>query len=159
MAGRSAEKASDRYAVSSNLKDLSLYGYKSASSNKRTPVNKLLRKMAVQENFTSQVRVIIGRGPFPHPSWATLYYEAALDQRVDASKFCSGDRETSILLQPQTRPISQKQLINEVKEIYAGLIMVEKKCVEIDQQQASATNKLSNEQWQALITVHSTLLH
>jgi hypothetical protein len=31
------------------------------------------------------------------------------------------------------RPITQEQLVNEVKGIYAGLVMVEKKCVEIDQ--------------------------
>lgn len=37
--------------------------------------------------------------------------------------------------------------------------MVEKKAVEIDQQQAATTNKLSNEQWQALIALHRTLLH
>ena len=37
--------------------------------------------------------------------------------------------------------------------------MVEKKCVEIDQQQASTANKLSDEQWQALIALHHTLLH
>ena len=37
--------------------------------------------------------------------------------------------------------------------------MVEKTCVEIDQQQASTTIKLSNEQWQALIALHRTLLH
>jgi Est1 DNA/RNA binding domain len=43
--------------------------------------------------------------------------------------------------------------------IYAGLVMVEKKCVEIDQQQAATTNKLTNEQWQALIALHRTLLH
>ena len=64
-----------------------------------------------------------------------------------------------MLLQPETRPITQEQLVNEVKGIYAGLVMVEKKCVEIDQQQASTTNKLSNEQWQALIALHRTLLH
>jgi hypothetical protein len=29
------------------------------------------------------------------------------------------------------RPISQEQLVNEVKSIYAGLVMVEKKCVEV----------------------------
>ena len=34
--------------------------------------------------------------------------------------------------------------------------MVEKKCVEIDQQQAATTYKLINEQWQALIALHST---
>jgi hypothetical protein len=30
---------------------------------------------------------------------------------------------------------------------------------QIDQQQSSTTNKLSNEQWQALITMHRILLH
>jgi hypothetical protein len=38
--------------------------------------------------------------------------------------------------------------------------MVEKKCVEIDQQLAAATtNGLTNKQWQALIVLHRTLLH
>ena len=37
--------------------------------------------------------------------------------------------------------------------------MVEKKCMEIDAQQAATTNKLTNEQWQALIALHRTLLH
>jgi hypothetical protein len=73
--------------------------------------------------------------------------------------FTSGDRDSSMLLQPETRPITQEQLVNEVKGIYAGLVMVEKKCVEIDQQQGSTTNKLSDEQWQALIALHRTLLH
>jgi hypothetical protein len=45
--------------------------------------------------------------------------------------FTSGDRESAILLQPETRPITQEQLVNEVKGIYAGLVMVEKKCVEV----------------------------
>jgi hypothetical protein len=71
----------------------------------------------------------------------------------------TSDRDSGMLLQPETRPITQEQLVNEVKGIYAGLVMVEKKCVEIDQQQASTTNKLSNEQWQALIALHRTLLH
>jgi hypothetical protein len=64
-----------------------------------------------------------------------------------------------MLLQPETRPITQDQLVNEVKGIYAGLVMVEKKCVEIDQQQSKTTNKLSDEQWQALIALHRTLLY
>jgi hypothetical protein len=41
------------------------------------------------------------------------------------------DTESRMLLQPETRPISQEQLVNEVKGIYAGLVMVEKKCVEV----------------------------
>ncbi|KIX09915.1 uncharacterized protein Z518_00996 [Rhinocladiella mackenziei CBS 650.93] len=69
------------------------------------------------------------------------------------------DSDTKMLLQPETRSISQDQLVNEVKGIYAGLVMVEKKCVEICQEQAQTTTKLSNEQWQALITLHRTLLH
>lgn len=70
-----------------------------------------------------------------------------------------------IILQPETRPISQEQLVAEVKGIYAGLVMVEAKCIEVDNKQAtlaqadpSAQPKLNNEQWQALIALHRTLV-
>ncbi|KPM35382.1 hypothetical protein AK830_g11185 [Neonectria ditissima] len=69
---------------------------------------------------------------------------------------------TTMMLQPETRPISQDQLVAEVKGIYAGLVMVETKCIEVDNAQSSNTtdaNKLNNEQWQALIALHRTLLH
>jgi hypothetical protein len=78
------------------------------------------------------------------------------------------DRDDSydIILQPETRPISQEQLVAEVKGIYAGLVMVEAKCIEVDNKQATLTQadpgaqpKLNNEQWQALIALHRTLLH
>ncbi|KAH6667759.1 hypothetical protein B0J14DRAFT_547891 [Halenospora varia] len=71
-----------------------------------------------------------------------------------------------IMLQPETRPISQEQLVAEVKGIYAGLVMVEAKCIEVDNKQAALAHadggnppKLNNEQWQALIALHRTLLH
>ncbi|KAN0106418.1 hypothetical protein V8E51_009294 [Hyaloscypha variabilis] len=71
-----------------------------------------------------------------------------------------------IVLQPETRPISQEQLVAEVKGIYAGLVMVEAKCIEVDKKQAALAQadpgsqpKLNNEQWQALIALHRTLLH
>lgn len=72
-----------------------------------------------------------------------------------------------IMLQPETRPISQEQLVAEVKGIYAGLVMVEAKCIEVDNKQAAlaqadtsgAPPKLNHEQWQALIALHRTLLH
>lgn len=72
-----------------------------------------------------------------------------------------------MILQPETRPISQEQLVAEVKGIYAGLVMVEAKCIEVDNKYASlATSAASgeqprptNEQWQALIALHRTLLH
>lgn len=77
------------------------------------------------------------------------------------------ERDPDLVLQPETRPISQEQLVAEVKGIYAGLVMVEAKCVEVDNKQALAAPdpetgrqpKLSNEQWQALIALHRTLLH
>ncbi|KAL3418918.1 telomerase-binding protein EST1A protein [Phlyctema vagabunda] len=73
--------------------------------------------------------------------------------------------EYDIILEPETRPISQEQLVAEVKGIYAGLVMVEAKCIEVDNKQANSTHtegaqaRLNNEQWQALIALHRTLLH
>ena len=64
-----------------------------------------------------------------------------------------------MLLQPDTHPITEEQLVNEVRGIYAGLVMVEKKCMEIDRQQSQSSNKLNDLQWQALIALHRTLLH
>ncbi|KAL7787298.1 hypothetical protein V8C43DRAFT_289258 [Trichoderma afarasin] len=64
---------------------------------------------------------------------------------------------SQLIRQPETRPISQEQLVAEVKGIYAGLVMVESKCIEIDN--AHSPQKLSSEQWQALIALHRALLH
>ncbi|KAL0937334.1 uncharacterized protein CTRU02_207065 [Colletotrichum truncatum] len=73
------------------------------------------------------------------------------------------DNTEVLIKQPETRPISQEQLVAEVKGIYAGLVMVESKCIEVDNAQSSTTTetgpKLNNEQWQALIALHRTLLH
>jgi len=69
------------------------------------------------------------------------------------------NQEVQMFLQPETKPITQEQLVNEVKGIYAGLVLVEKKCVEISQSQSQTTTKLTNEQWQSLIALHRTLLH
>ncbi|KAG0639286.1 hypothetical protein HOY80DRAFT_886553 [Tuber brumale] len=78
----------------------------------------------------------------------------------------SEDNETRMVRQPETRPISPEQLIAEVKGIYAGLVMVEAKCAEVDAKQSAATfddgqaqPRLNDEQWQALIALHRTLLH
>lgn len=62
--------------------------------------------------------------------------------------------------QPDTRPISQQQLVAEVKGIYTGLVMVESKCIEVDTAQTDDSAKeLNDEQWQALIALHRALLH
>ena len=75
--------------------------------------------------------------------------------------------DTSMLRQPETRPISHDQLVVEVKGIYAGLVMVEAKCIEVDEKQTtSATDKdgsrkqtFTNDQWRSLIALHKQLLH
>ncbi|KAF6812315.1 hypothetical protein CSOJ01_05185 [Colletotrichum sojae] len=73
------------------------------------------------------------------------------------------DNSEVMLKQPETRPISQEQLVAEVKGIYAGLVMVESKCIEVDNAQNSSntdTNtRLNHDQWKALIALHRTLLH
>lgn len=70
------------------------------------------------------------------------------------------DEPFTLIRQPETRQISQEQLVAEVKGIYAGLVMVESKCIEVDNAQSSQNDaKLNNEQWQALIALHRTLLH
>ncbi|CAG8899695.1 unnamed protein product [Penicillium egyptiacum] len=61
--------------------------------------------------------------------------------------------------QPETHAITEEQLINEVRGIYTGLVMVEKKCIEIDRQQAQSKAELSQPQWQTLVSLHRTLLY
>ncbi len=70
--------------------------------------------------------------------------------------------EPEMLLQPETRPISHEQLVVEVKGIYAGLVLVEAKCIDIDERQNAAAQEkdpskkteLKNDQWQSLIALH-----
>ena len=60
------------------------------------------------------------------------------------------DERYDIVLQPETRPISQEQLVAEVKGIYAGLVMVEAKCIEVD-------NKVLVRCWCCLLKRHADL--
>ncbi|KPA45965.1 hypothetical protein FLAG1_01056 [Fusarium langsethiae] len=93
--------------------------------------------------------------------WMQLALNALM---IWESAQCNGNENIGkAMRQPETRPISQDQLITEVKGIYAGLVMVETKCIEVDNALSSGANtdanKLNNEQWQALISLHRTLLH
>jgi hypothetical protein len=56
----------------------------------------------------------------------------------------------------------QKRINGLVKGIYAGLVMVESKCIEVDKEQISQNESrcaLSNSNTQALIALHSTPLY
>ncbi|KAK3295074.1 uncharacterized protein B0H64DRAFT_476429 [Chaetomium fimeti] len=69
---------------------------------------------------------------------------------------------TETIKQLETMPISEEQLVAEVKGIYAGLVLVESKCIEVDNIQSSQTssaNKLEPDQRQALITLHGSLIY
>ncbi|KAI1686852.1 EST1-DNA-bind domain containing protein [Pyrenophora tritici-repentis] len=75
-------------------------------------------------------------------------------------------RYPSLILQPDRRPISQEELASEAKSIYAGLTMIEAKCMHVDRARAAAIaeegearTNLASDHWQALIALHRTLLH
>ena len=105
---------------------------------------------------------IISDVPIPKPvdsqSGISLY---------DQKAYADVDGEPEMLLQPETRPISHEQLVVEVKGIYAGLVIVEAKCIDIDERQSTAAQEknlgpranLKDDQWQALIALHKQLLH
>lgn len=75
--------------------------------------------------------------------------------------------DTTMLKQPDTRPISHEQLVVEVKGIYAGLVMVEAKCMDVDEKQSALAlekdpdkrKELKDDQWQSLIALHKQLLN
>lgn len=79
----------------------------------------------------------------------------------------STEPEPQVLLQPETRPISHEQLVVEVKGIYAGLVLVEAKCIVNDERQSavgresnpSRKTELKNDQWQSLIALQKQLLY
>lgn len=126
-----------------------------------------VQKARAQQNHPSKARkaqlqqqppIFQTPRPAPQDNQATSTQQTSQNQSVPEN--------FDLVLQPETRPISQEQLVAEVKGIYAGLVMVEAKCIEVDNKQASlaqadpsAQPKLNNEQWQALIALHRTLLH
>lgn len=70
-----------------------------------------------------------------------------------------------IMVQSGVGPFSQEELIDEVKGIYAGLIMVKAKCIEVKDKQADLTQQddrdstpLRSKQLKALIALQRTLL-
>lgn len=125
----------------------------------------------------------------PHPDEMALDEQDMATKPADAKQLAIGQKDSSnqsrrgpdscdtrrdgteaqpqMLLQPETRPISHAQLVVEVKGIYHGLVMVEQKCIEVDEKQFAAAlerdpskrTDLKDEQWQALIALHKTLLH
>ncbi|RDL41591.1 TPR-like protein [Venustampulla echinocandica] len=136
-----------------------------APQRSRAPVSQPNRalKSFQSPSKTASSRITAGQHTENGPASSTLLARAPTQgSQVPPTE---GER-FNIMLQPETRPISQEQLVAEVKGIYAGLVMVEAKCIEVDNKQAALAQadagnppKLNNEQWQALIALHRTLLH
>ncbi|KAJ5512556.1 DNA/RNA-binding domain E.t1.c1-type [Penicillium fimorum] len=78
---------------------------------------------------------------------------------LEAPAVAQEGRPLELFRQPDTHTITEEQLINEVRGIYTGLVMVEKKCIEIDRQQLQSKSGLSQAQWQTLVSLHRTLLY
>ncbi|KAF5251398.1 hypothetical protein FANTH_3504 [Fusarium anthophilum] len=115
----------------------------------------------VQQKSRGQRRAVSLGSPRQGPTKANRPTQTAT-QQVNRPSSNDDDSTSKMMRQPETRPISQDQLVAEVKGIYAGLVMVETKCLEVDNAQSSntdANSKLNNDQWQALIALHRTLLH
>ncbi|MCJ1308021.1 hypothetical protein MMC25_001671 [Agyrium rufum] len=119
-------------------------------------------KQMVKSNLTranlSQNQPSIGAAEHRAPE---VKLQSGLPQQISAPD------PPMLLLQPETRAISQTQLIVEVRSIYTGLVLVENKCKKVDgEQKIAALEKdlskrttLSTKQYQALIALHKTLLH
>lgn len=88
---------------------------------------------------------------------APVHAQAEPEPQADAQVRTQDPEGNPITIngQPDARPISQEQLVAEVKGIYAGLVMVEAKCLEVD---ANPVDNLSNEQYQARTAMHRTLM-
>ena len=48
-----------------------------------------------------------------------------------------------MLLQPEIRPISHEQLVLEVKGIYAVLVMIDAKCININERQSAVASTMN----------------
>ena len=106
----------------------------------------------------SQQQVISENGESQRSESPELIYQ---DSGFDDPYFNDepGQPPPGLLRDLETRPITVSQLIQEEKGIYADLVMVEKKCMNIVSQQTQTPTKLSKEQWQAFIALHRTLLN
>ncbi|KAF7939412.1 hypothetical protein EAE99_001217 [Botrytis elliptica] len=109
----------------------------SDSAEKMPPKHESFRKKHTQINGVAEAErpSSLSKRPLdtPQPTRSLLGLQALnLGPQSD---------EYTIILQPETRPISQEQLVAEVKGIYAGLVMVEAKCIEFDNKQAGLGHK------------------
>ena len=150
------------YAMSAGKPSLMNMGHVPLVGSRRDDLVQLQRSVKIARDPDELRRMEID--PVHNQDEAT---SAAATQDGDLAQEPELGPEPVLLLQPETRPISHDQLVVEVKGIYAGLVLVDFKCIEVAEKQAataqeknpSLQTRLTNEQWQALIHLHKTLLH
>lgn len=88
---------------------------------------------------------------------------ASYHPELQRNKALPHEDRWTIRAQPDTNPISNDQVIAEVNGIYAGLVMVEGKCIQVELEQAKRAREMppeqplfDYEQCEALIAHHST---
>ena len=70
------------------------------------------------------------------------YYIAIANRYQQRCNSCQKERiPATVLLRQIGCLVSSEQLIAEVKSIYAGLVMVEAKCIDVDNKQAAQPTK------------------
>ncbi|TGJ70128.1 hypothetical protein EYR41_006113 [Orbilia oligospora] len=79
---------------------------------------------------------------------------------IPSPTFSSSD----LIYQLPVHSVLPDELIAQVKDIYPGLVMVEAKCIEAVSKRIHAmhqkdTKPLNNDQWQALVSLHESLLY
>lgn len=77
-------------------------------------------------------------------------------ETASKTSYINADEKLNLvrLLQPETRPILHDQLVVDVKGIYVGLVMMEAKCIDVNEKQSLEAQeknpfrqtRLSNEQ-------------
>lgn len=144
--------------------DTRLYNHKQAAKG-NTSARRFTRERSNDRSADVAVKQHQSSLSSTQPQTAISQPSAGLPRRAGLIELQQNQdpRYPGLLLQPDSRPISQEQLATEVKSIYAGLTMVETKCIHVDRQQAALSKeelkKLAPDHWQALIALHRTLLH
>ncbi|KAJ5286834.1 hypothetical protein N7478_002520 [Penicillium angulare] len=135
-----------------------------------TPANVITREQLVNEarEIYAGLAIVEGKcttkpGKDERRSSSTYKSPHVEADSVDIHSLASGTHSTNTDGDPDgvTPPdiLTIEELIEEVRGIYSGLAMVEKKCIEIDKQQMDSESDLSPSQWEAFISLHRTLLY
>jgi hypothetical protein len=116
-------------------------------------------------DFTSDIESIRNQSQLQSDETPKLVEKSITRRKASSSRHATveldpEDYHIALIKDADRGHIKQDQLIKELKEIYAGLVMVESKCMEVDNFQSAADedHHLSDEQWKFCMDVYRALL-